>query len=147
MVKHTQTIRQKQPTTCLNVFDHFMGLVLKGLINFRPVLITPEKFRKLFLGLQKGPSANWNESTLSMIAISNTELPLTVFYLKGTLELKKYSAKLAIKMKYNLSLEYKNLTLRWGQIDVFPVKLSTIRLSNGMLLVAAHLFFVLSQPQ
>ena len=29
--KHTQTIRRKQPTDCLSVFDHFKGLVLKKL--------------------------------------------------------------------------------------------------------------------
>ena len=32
MVKHTQTIRRQQPTNCLSVFDHFVGLALKGLI-------------------------------------------------------------------------------------------------------------------
>ena len=33
MVKHTQTIRrQQQPANCLNVFDHFAGLPLRGLI-------------------------------------------------------------------------------------------------------------------
>ena len=32
MVKHTQTIRQQQPTNCLSVFDYFVGLALKGLI-------------------------------------------------------------------------------------------------------------------
>ena len=31
MVKHTQTIRRKLPTNCLSVFDHFVGLALKGL--------------------------------------------------------------------------------------------------------------------
>ena len=31
MVKHTQKIRRKKPTNCLSVFDHFVGLVLKGL--------------------------------------------------------------------------------------------------------------------
>ena len=33
MVKHTQTIRrqQQEPTNCLSVFNHFVGLVLKGL--------------------------------------------------------------------------------------------------------------------
>ena len=31
MVKHTQTIRRQQPTNCLSVSDHFVGLVLKGL--------------------------------------------------------------------------------------------------------------------
>ena len=33
MVKHTQTIRWLKPTNCLNVFDHFMGLALKGLLK------------------------------------------------------------------------------------------------------------------
>ena len=32
MVKHTQTIRLQQPMNCLSVFDHFVGLALKGLI-------------------------------------------------------------------------------------------------------------------
>ena len=31
MVKHTQTIRRQQPTNFLSVFDHFVGLALKGL--------------------------------------------------------------------------------------------------------------------
>ena len=31
MVQHNQTIRQKQATNCLSVFDHFVGLTLKGL--------------------------------------------------------------------------------------------------------------------
>ena len=30
MVKHTQTIRRQEPTNCLSVFDHFVGLPLKG---------------------------------------------------------------------------------------------------------------------
>ena len=34
MVKHTQTIRGQQPTNCLSVFDHFMGLMPKGLKFF-----------------------------------------------------------------------------------------------------------------
>ena len=31
MVKLTQTICGQQPTNCLSVFDHFVGLALKGL--------------------------------------------------------------------------------------------------------------------
>ena len=31
MVKHTQTILRLLPTNCLSVFDHFVGLALKGL--------------------------------------------------------------------------------------------------------------------
>ena len=30
MVKYTQTIRRQQPANCLNKFDHFVGLELKG---------------------------------------------------------------------------------------------------------------------
>ena len=41
MVKHTQTIQRQQPTNCLSVFDHFVWLALKGLIedfnNCKPV--------------------------------------------------------------------------------------------------------------
>ena len=33
MFKHTQTIRRQKPTICLNVFDDFAGLVIKGLSN------------------------------------------------------------------------------------------------------------------
>ena len=35
IVKHTQTIHRLSPTNCLSVFDHFVGLALKGLkLNF-----------------------------------------------------------------------------------------------------------------
>ena len=33
MVKHTQTIRRQKPTNCLSLFDHYVGLTLKGLIK------------------------------------------------------------------------------------------------------------------
>ena len=37
MVKNTQTIRRQKSTNCLSVFDHFVGLVVKGLtILFSP---------------------------------------------------------------------------------------------------------------
>ena len=39
MVKHTQTSLRQQPTNRLGVFDHFVGLALKGLI-LRKVLET-----------------------------------------------------------------------------------------------------------
>ena len=32
MIKLTETIRQFLPTSCLSVFDHFVGLALKKLI-------------------------------------------------------------------------------------------------------------------
>ena len=46
MAKHTQAICRLLPTNCLNVFDHFVGLVLKGL--------NTSAFQRLFL--QKAPS-------------------------------------------------------------------------------------------
>ena len=33
MLKHTQAIRWLLPKNCVNVFDHFVGLALKGLIR------------------------------------------------------------------------------------------------------------------
>ena len=39
MVKHAQTIRRQQPTNCLSVFDHFVGLVLIGLIEYEIVKV------------------------------------------------------------------------------------------------------------
>ena len=33
MVKYTQTIRQQQPTNCLSIFEHFVGLALKGFMS------------------------------------------------------------------------------------------------------------------
>ena len=34
MVKHNQAILRQQRTNCLSVFDHLVGLALKGLITF-----------------------------------------------------------------------------------------------------------------
>ena len=41
MVKHIiQTIRWQQPTNCVSMFDHFVGLALKGLrIDWRLSMI------------------------------------------------------------------------------------------------------------
>ena len=33
VVRHTQTVRRQIPTNCLSVFDHFVGLMFKGLIS------------------------------------------------------------------------------------------------------------------
>ena len=34
MIKYFQTICRQQPTNCLSVFDHFVGMALKGLSLF-----------------------------------------------------------------------------------------------------------------
>ena len=36
MVKRTQTIRRLLPTNCLSVFDHFVGVALKGSTKIKP---------------------------------------------------------------------------------------------------------------
>ena len=41
MVKHTQTIHRLLPTNCLNVFNHFVGLALKGLNDITVENIKP----------------------------------------------------------------------------------------------------------
>ena len=51
MVKHTQTIRRQQPTNCLSVFDHFVGLVLKGLKISCKTLT--------FIYFENGDNRNW----------------------------------------------------------------------------------------
>ena len=47
MVKHTQTIRRLLPTNYLKVFDHFLGLVFKGLMNhcLTAIIITSEQMK------------------------------------------------------------------------------------------------------
>ena len=47
MVKHTQTIRWLLQTNCLSVFDHFAGLVIKGLMNVEKDM-TCSKFQYIF---------------------------------------------------------------------------------------------------
>ena len=46
MVKYTQTIRRQQRTSCLSVFDHFVGLVFKGLLeNFIFCVVRKKLFK------------------------------------------------------------------------------------------------------
>ena len=56
MVKHAGTYRWQQSTNCLSVFDHFVGLALKGLtlasdsavfygnVAFSVLVLSPEKW-------------------------------------------------------------------------------------------------------
>ena len=56
MVKHIQIICRQKPTNCLSVFEHFVGLALKGLIV--------QSFRKnLFLyNVWVALSSNWHSA-------------------------------------------------------------------------------------
>ena len=47
MVKLTQTIRRQQPTNCLSLFDHFVGLALKGLYSSSNVLVRSQQCNTL----------------------------------------------------------------------------------------------------
>ena len=49
MVKHTQTILRQQPTNCLSVFDHFVGLARKGLRRRRDKLLSQTTFIDVFV--------------------------------------------------------------------------------------------------
>ena len=91
MVKHTQTIRLQQPTNCLSVFDHFVGLALKELI-----------FMKIY---QK----NWDKVFLKNIYISLWQL------LFAPLDKKCNAMKIAKKntyISYMMYLLYKNSKLQ-----------------------------------
>ena len=49
MVKHNHTIRQLLLTNCLSVFEHFVGLALKGLnLNMYSSRGIRSVFKKLF---------------------------------------------------------------------------------------------------
>ena len=56
MVKHTQIIRRQKPTNYLGVFDHFVGLALKGLIK-KVAHIVGKKIAKFFNNLRGNVSA------------------------------------------------------------------------------------------
>ena len=60
MVKHTKAIGRLLPMNCLSVFDHFVGLALKGLGSKTPVdvpisnteILNEEKVKLLGVNLQ-----------------------------------------------------------------------------------------------
>ena len=58
MTKHTQTICRQQPTNCLSVFDHFVGLELKRLIYFSIDILS--QLRTLFILLSYLPPVLFN---------------------------------------------------------------------------------------
>ena len=87
MVKHTQTIRRQQPTNCLGVFDHFVGLALKELMKAKKekkfVFIvdysdTPNSF-KLSL------SYSFHNNLRSFLSLSFINL-VQVFLLKNAMQ-------------------------------------------------------------
>ena len=49
---NTQTIRRQQPANCFSVFDHFVGLVFKGLTHFR-LMFTVYTTQKISVNLNE----------------------------------------------------------------------------------------------
>ena len=60
IVKHTQIFRRQQPTSCLSLFDNFVGLALKGL-----KLILPTGF---YHGFAMSPYCLDQGNTIPMLA-------------------------------------------------------------------------------
>ena len=60
MVKHLNNSLEKLPTNCLSVFDHFVGLVFKGLkyISQFPQISTSSYCLKSSITFEKGPICN-----------------------------------------------------------------------------------------
>ena len=52
MVKQTKTIRRPLPTNCLSVFNHFVVLVLKGLIECIYALMRDNRMYQIYLMVQ-----------------------------------------------------------------------------------------------
>ena len=63
MVKHTQTIRRQQPTNCLSLFDHFVGLALKGLSNSFVNQILRSRTSRLIVFCKKGVLKDFTKFT------------------------------------------------------------------------------------
>ena len=79
MFKHTQTIRQQKLTNCLSMFDHLVGLPLKGLNQFTQFVsssITSENKKKQIFyqikGLKKKTSG-MNKGYWRLNATNNTK--------------------------------------------------------------------------
>ena len=60
MVKHSQQFVGKLPTNCLSVFDYFLGLALKGLIQqYAKVKINFGLFELQQILIRNGQSFEW----------------------------------------------------------------------------------------
>ena len=61
MAKHTQAIPRQQPAICLSVFNHFVGLALKGL---KLKIITDVRLIRPYF-IKKAASPKWKKDTFS----------------------------------------------------------------------------------
>ena len=76
MVKHTQKIRGLLLKNCLSLFDHFVGLALKGLIaKLTPVIFVKED-NKLQICFYTIVFTSFNQPSLDMKALKTSTLLL-----------------------------------------------------------------------
>ena len=65
-VKHTQAIRRQLPTNCLSVFDHYVGLALKGLKR-----LTPKSIKSKFYHYKPSPKKLNISTSLIYLALKH----------------------------------------------------------------------------
>ena len=60
MVKHAKTNRRQDPMNCLSVFDHFVGLLRKGLIRLWKSIVSKTFQHNIFFlhFMQKRTNSN-----------------------------------------------------------------------------------------
>ena len=75
MVKQTQTIRRLLPTNCLSVFNHFVGLTLKGLTTYT---FTKKIYHSCLTGSKYGSAQRANTCS-KLIMEAMEELPRILF--------------------------------------------------------------------
>ena len=99
MVKYKQAIRQQQPTNCLSMFDHFVGLALKGLsmeeaksnngiTNYIPHhgvlnLHKPGKARVVFSASAKFHNISLNNNPLPVVDFLNNLISVLLRFREG----------------------------------------------------------------
>ena len=114
MVKHTQTIRRLLSTNCLSVFDHFVGLALKGLI-IALTRVTVGSSTIIDRVLASFPEKITQSGALG-IGLSDHQ---TIYYTRKISKIKRGSHK---QIKFCLFKQY--------TVDLFEQELSKLNLPN-----------------
>ena len=76
MVEQTQTIRRQELMNCLSVFDHFVGLALKGLSQLWLFLPNINKLEKFFdkICIQQSRYSKKKQIVFSFNAVKDLEV-------------------------------------------------------------------------
>ena len=106
MFKHTKIIPRQQPN-CLNVFDHFVGLVLRGLISFMRTIYN-KAFRHLFFRHPRWLKS-WKGNRHKSYNLNTLTKYLERFY---SLEFIKYGV-IYVRVRKNLKIVQKKKGWQW----------------------------------